>query len=59
VAIPQIRRVYLQDIANDFAVQSVVGEWIHLDSPDRPLSALGKTTPDETYGATNELKKAA
>jgi putative transposase len=51
--------VYLQDIADGFAAQSVIDEWMHFYNRDRPHSALGKATPDEAYGETNELKKAA
>jgi putative transposase len=51
--------VYLQDIADGFAAQRVIDEWMHFYNRERPHSALGKATPDEAYGATNELKKAA
>ena len=51
--------VYLQDIADGFAAQRVVDEWMHFYNRERPHSALGKATPDEAYGETNELKKAA
>jgi len=51
--------VYLQDIADGFAAQRVIDEWMHFYNRDRPHTALGKATPDEAYGETNELKKAA
>ena len=51
--------VYLQDIADGFAAQRVVDDWINFYNQERPHAALGKATPNEAYGATNELKKAA
>ena len=51
--------VYLQDIADGFAAQRVIDEWIHFYNREPPHSALGKATPDEAYGGTNELRKAA
>lgn len=50
--------VYLQDIVDGFAAQRVIDEWMHFYNRERPHSALGKATPEEAYGATNELKKA-
>jgi putative transposase len=51
--------VYLQDIADGFAAQRVVDDWINFYNLERPHSALGKATPNEAYGTGNELKKAA
>lgn len=51
--------IYLQDIADGFAAQHVIDEWMYFYNRERPHSALGKATPDEAYGQTNELKKAA
>ena len=51
--------VYLQDIADGFAAQRVVDDWINFYNQERPHAALGKPTPNEAYGAINELKKAA
>jgi putative transposase len=51
--------VYLQDTADGFAAQRVIEGWMHFYNRQRPHSALGKATPDEAYGATSELKKAA
>lgn len=51
--------VYLQDIADGFVAQRVIDEWMNFYNRQRPHSALGKATPDEAYGETNELKKAA
>lgn len=51
--------VYLQDIADGFAAQRVIDEWMHFYNHQRPHSALGKATPDEAYGEKEEFKKAA
>ena len=51
--------VYLQDIADGFAAQRIIDEWMHFYNRERPHSALGKATPDEVYGVETELKKAA
>tara|TARA_R110000851_G_scaffold14574_2_gene49096 strand:- start:411 stop:656 length:246 start_codon:yes stop_codon:yes gene_type:complete len=51
--------VYLQDIADGFVAQRVIGEWMRFYNRERPHLALGKATPEEAYEATNELKKAA
>jgi putative transposase len=50
--------VYPQDIADGFAAQCIINEWMHFCNRERPASALGKATPEEAYGATNELRKA-
>lgn len=39
--------VYLQDIADGFAAQRIIDEWMHFYNRERPHSALGKATPDE------------
>ena len=51
--------VYLQDIADGFAAQRVIDEWMHFYNRQRPHSALGKATPDEAYREEEQLKKAA
>jgi len=51
--------VYLQNIADAFAAQRVVDDWINFYNRERPHAALGKATPNEAYGTGNELKKAA
>ncbi len=51
--------VYLQDIADGFAAQRIIDDWMHFYNRQRPHSALGRATPDEAYGDDIELKKAA
>jgi len=51
--------VYLQDIADGFAAQRIIDDWMHFYNRQRPHSALGKATPDEAYEEETELKKAA
>ena len=51
--------VYLQDIADGFAAQRVVDEWIGFYNRQRPHSGLGGNTPDEVHGGQHELRKAA
>ena len=51
--------VYLQDIADGFAAQRVVDDWINFYNQERPHAALGKATPNEAYGNETDLRKAA
>ena len=51
--------VYLQDIADGFAAQRVIDDWMNFYNRQRPHSALGKRTPNEAYGNQTELRKAA
>ena len=51
--------VYLQDIADGFAAQRVIDDWMNFYNRQRPHSALGKRTPNEAYGNETELRKAA
>ena len=51
--------LYLQDIADGFAAQRIIDDWMLFYNRERPHSALGKGTPDEAYGEETELKKAA
>ena len=51
--------VYLQDIADGFAAQRIIDEWMHFYNRERPNPALGKAAPDEAYGDATELRKAA
>ncbi|MEO0466137.1 MAG: integrase core domain-containing protein [Pseudomonadota bacterium] len=50
--------VYLPDIAEGFAAQSVIDDWMRFHHRERPHSALGKATPDEAYGEETELREA-
>jgi putative transposase len=51
--------VYLQDIADGFAAQRVIDDWMNFYNRERPHSALGKATPDEAYGNEMDIRKAA
>jgi putative transposase len=51
--------IYLQDIADGFAAQRVIDEWMHFYNRQRPHTALGKRTPNEAYGNETDLRKAA
>ena len=46
----------MQGIADGFAAQRVIDEWMHFYNHQRPHSALGKATPDEAYAEEIELK---
>ncbi len=41
--------VYLHELADGFAAERVIGEWIDFYNTARPHSALGGRTPAEAY----------
>ncbi len=43
--------VYLHEMADGFAAERVIGEWIAFYNTERPHSALGGATPAEAYAA--------
>lgn len=51
--------VYLHEMANGHAAQSVIGNWINFYNTKRPHSALDGNTPDMAYGLTEKRKLAA
>ncbi|MEL6995909.1 MAG: IS3 family transposase [Pseudomonadota bacterium] len=51
--------VYLQDIADGFAANRVIDQWIRFYNAERPHSTLGNRTPDGAYGTQTEIKLAA
>ena len=51
--------VYLHEMNNGHAAQSVIGDWISFYNTQRPRSALDGNTPDMTYGMTEKQKLAA
>lgn len=46
-----------RDITDGSTALRVVGDWIGLDNPNRPLSGLGGLTSDEPHGGETELIK--
>jgi len=51
--------VYLHEMNNGYAAQSVIDDWIHFYNHKRPHSALDGNTPDMAYGLTEKQKLAA
>lgn len=51
--------VYLHEMSNGHAAQSVIGDWISFYNQKRPHSALDGNTPDMAYGMTEKQKIAA
>ncbi len=51
--------VYLEERTDGFKARHVIKDWITFYNTERPHSALGKQTPDETYWAGQQTKLAA
>ena len=51
--------VYLHEMSNSHAAQSVIGDWISFYNHKRPHSALDGNTPDMAYGIIEKQKLAA
>ena len=51
--------IYLEELTDGFKAKRVISNWISFYNKDRPHSALGYQTPEETYFAGEEEKIAA